>query len=87
MVSSYVYIVYLFLISRQTHRFFFHVCMLMQLMQVFPNCNVLNAMKVDAVDTGVCSFYAKLHAGHAGHAGQAGPLPLQEGRTVQPSVL
>ena len=60
MVSFFVYKVYLFLISRQTYRFFFDVCMSMQLMQVLTNCNVLNATKLDAVHTDVCGIYATL---------------------------
>ena len=36
--------------------------MAMLLMQVITNCNVLNAMKADAVDTGVCSFYTALYS-------------------------
>ena len=67
MASFYVYIVYLFLILRQTHKFFFDVCMSMQLMQLLTNCNVLNAMKVNAVNTGkllhntVCRAYNASH--------------------------
>ena len=60
--SFYVYIV--FLILRQTCRFFFDVCMLVQWMQLLMKCNVLNAMKVDAVNTGVKAFTQAYRAPH-----------------------
>ena len=83
MASFYVYIVYLFLILRQTCRFFFDVCMSMQ---VLMNCNVLDAMKVDAVNTGVCGFYATLYVDYSEPCIQSSS-PLQDGKPVQPPIL